>query len=239
MKFKFLKAIFVGLVLSSNVNAGIITYGSYSYDTDTNFVVGDGLEWLKWSLTDSMSYSQAINYANSEYGDGWEIATSKQMSGLVQNFEFGFSWDPQNPLASSGSRSNSNDQSGPFYSFVSMFGHTYRGSEGNLYADWTLLGSRAIFGPIDTNTNKANLLSVWSLRDISNVNCCDFRDTATVSLNEDYLSRFNYYRNSIGVALTRISTVPSTSLPVPEPSTFAIFALGMVGLASRRFKKQY
>jgi len=27
--------------------------------------------------------------------------------------------------------------------------------------------------------------------------------------------------------------------PVPEPSTLAIFALGIVGLASRRFKKQY
>jgi len=25
---------------------------------------------------------------------------------------------------------------------------------------------------------------------------------------------------------------------VPEPSTLAIFALGMIGLASRRFKKQ-
>jgi hypothetical protein len=237
MYFKFVKAMFVGLVLSSNVNAGIITYGSYSYDTDTNVVVGDGLEWLKWPLTTNMSYSQAINFANSEYGDGWEIATSEQVSGLVQNFDFGFSWDPHNPLESSGSRSNSNDQSGSFYNFVSMFGHTYRGSEGNLYADWTLLGSRAIFGPIDTITNTANLLSVWSIRNISNVNCCNFRDTATVTLNEDYLSRFNYFRNSIGVALTRISTVPSPSLPVPEPSTFAILVLGLLGLVSRRFKK--
>ncbi|MCI2286210.1 PEP-CTERM sorting domain-containing protein [Colwellia sp. MSW7] len=28
------------------------------------------------------------------------------------------------------------------------------------------------------------------------------------------------------------------NIPVPEPSTLAIFALGMIGLASRRFKKQ-
>jgi len=28
-----------------------------------------------------------------------------------------------------------------------------------------------------------------------------------------------------------------TSIPVPEPSTFAIFAIGIIGLASRRFKK--
>lgn len=29
------------------------------------------------------------------------------------------------------------------------------------------------------------------------------------------------------------------SIVVPEPSTLAIFALGMIGLASRRFKNKY
>jgi len=33
-------------------------------------------------------------------------------------------------------------------------------------------------------------------------------------------------------------TFDETTTPVPEPSTLAIFALGMIGLASRRFKKQ-
>jgi len=32
--------------------------------------------------------------------------------------------------------------------------------------------------------------------------------------------------------------ITSSSIDVPEPSTLAIFALGMIGLASRRFKKQ-
>jgi hypothetical protein len=32
--------------------------------------------------------------------------------------------------------------------------------------------------------------------------------------------------------------VPSTITDVPEPSTLAIFALGLIGLASHRFKKQ-
>jgi hypothetical protein len=31
---------------------------------------------------------------------------------------------------------------------------------------------------------------------------------------------------------------PDDNIDVPEPSTLAIFALGMIGLASRRFKKQ-
>jgi hypothetical protein len=239
MKFKFLKATLVGLVLSSNVNAGIITYGSYSHDTDTNVVVGDGLEWLKWSLTDYMSHAEVIYHANSNYGGGWEIATSDQVSGLVQNFDFGFSWDPKNPTNESASSNfNSNSQSGSVYNFVSMFGYTYRGSEGNQYADWTRLGSRAYFGPTDVSDNTTNLLSLWSLRNKTNLNCCNFKDDATLTLNEDYLKYRWKHSNSIGIALTRKSTLPAPSVTVPEPYTLAIFALGMIGLASRRFKKQ-
>jgi len=53
------------------------------------------------------------------------------------------------------------------------------------------------------------------------------------------------FRNTRGE--TTYTTVSATqgwsvaavvSQPVPEPSTLAIFALGMIGLASRRFKKQ-
>jgi hypothetical protein len=35
-----------------------------------------------------------------------------------------------------------------------------------------------------------------------------------------------------------VSTTITSAPSVPEPSTLAIFALGMIGLASRRFKKQ-
>lgn len=45
--------------------------------------------------------------------------------------------------------------------------------------------------------------------------------------------------NASGFALYREHVEPSqTASDVPEPSTLAIFALGMIGLASRRFKKQ-
>jgi hypothetical protein len=42
----------------------------------------------------------------------------------------------------------------------------------------------------------------------------------------------NFASSFSGVALVR------SSISVPEPSTLAIFALGMIGLASHRFKKQ-
>ncbi|MEY8199126.1 MAG: PEP-CTERM sorting domain-containing protein, partial [Colwellia sp.] len=45
----------------------------------------------------------------------------------------------------------------------------------------------------------------------------------------------NCCNNNIRLHTGLINVPPST---VPEPSTLAIFALGMIGLASRRFKKQ-
>jgi hypothetical protein len=43
---------------------------------------------------------------------------------------------------------------------------------------------------------------------------------------------------AISYRAANFTTVPAAPPSVPEPSTLAIFALGMIGLASRRFKKQ-
>jgi len=53
---------------------------------------------------------------------------------------------------------------------------------------------------------------------------CTITDTTVCSVTD------SSYGTSTGVSFSTIN--------VPEPSTFAIFALGMIGLASRRFKKQ-
>jgi hypothetical protein len=65
------------------------------------------------------------------------------------------------------------------------------------------------------------------------------------SIGEDYAAinwRSNGSWNDYGTPASNIyiaSVVEyNNSVAVPEPSTFAIFALGMMGLASRRFKKQ-
>mgnify|MGYP000594871014 CR=1 FL=1 len=42
----------------------------------------------------------------------------------------------------------------------------------------------------------------------------------------------------VGGSSALIDDLVTSSVQVPEPSTLAIFALGMIGLASRRFKKQ-
>lgn len=60
--------------------------------------------------------------------------------------------------------------------------------------------------------------------------------------NED-ISVNGFANNGLGsVAGTgywfHFTEITTTTTDVPEPSTLAIFALGMIGLASRRFKKQ-
>ncbi len=60
-----------------------------------------------------------------------------------------------------------------------------------------------------------------------------------ISLAQNGISSFRFSWSSDDVVgLESISFNEITSAPVPEPSTLAIFALGIMGLASRRFKKQ-
>lgn len=64
----------------------------------------------------------------------------------------------------------------------------------------------------------------------------------------DYINESGWFSSNYGASFnfldtlvkheTNASSVLVRDVDVPEPSTLAIFALGMIGLASRRFKKQ-
>ncbi len=62
-----------------------------------------------------------------------------------------------------------------------------------------------------------------------------YEGTGMVSNHKDEYSHANKQYGFVGTALRRISTEQQVS--IPEPSTIAIFALGIIGLASRQFKK--
>ena len=55
------------------------------------------------------------------------------------------------------------------------------------------------------------------------------------SFNTGKFGFYNYSQSQVRYTGFTEDKSPST---VPEPSTLAIFALGLIGLASRRFKKQ-
>jgi hypothetical protein len=72
-------------------------------------------------------------------------------------------------------------------------------------------------GSVQTNSG---LLSLAGIGNISKINL--------LSLDQDSTTLDT-------ISFESVTTIPTD---VPEPSTLAIFALGMIGLASRRFKKQ-
>ena len=73
-----------------------------------------------------------------------------------------------------------------------------------------------------------------SLQDLSSIqifgrtDCCSSRDIYNVS----------FYGEDSNLIATINDIAPGVTIDVPEPSTLAIFGLALVGLASRRFKKQ-
>lgn len=82
----------------------------------------------------------------------------------------------------------------------------------------------SIFVRFNDSTSRAlSDLSLPSILDDANF---DFGQTSRLNLDDG--SRVEFIVDSFTMS----------SAKVPEPSTFAIFALGMIGLASRRFKKQ-
>ncbi len=105
------------------------------------------------------------------------------------------------------------------------------------------------------NTNDYNGAS-WYFRndysmgfaDIGETISLNSADTSTDSgalsklswhMHDDYTAGYrvgNYFSNNSGAFEKVVFRASATN--VPEPSTLAIFALGMIGLASRRFKKQ-
>jgi len=88
-------------------------------------------------------------------------------------------------------------------------------------------------GGMDTMSTDLDNHDYITALDFSSVQARYLRITATGGDNLYSIGEFQAYGS---LAITKLSAKESTS--VPEPSTFAIFALGMIGLASRRFKKK-
>jgi len=85
-------------------------------------------------------------------------------------------------------------------------------------------------------TRDANFISGLEI-DLSVAALIDLESDGLISTNVmATLSDFNYH--SAQLRFAGVESVKLESNEVPEPSTLAIFALGMIGLASRRFKKQ-
>jgi hypothetical protein len=185
MKFKLLKAAFVGLILavSSFANAGIIALDDWWLQTDS-------LGGLRQS-----SYESTMYFAVSKNTQWDKTATYEIMNG--------FHWATSTEAIALLSTTNT----GPTYTYFGQGGWNGYEWEGDI---------RYFFRFSDSVSNNA------------------YKNSGTYDsygVNYDGDTRFH-------AGLVLIKDSPTNSTSVPEPSTLAIIALGMIGFASRQFKKK-
>ena len=109
--------------------------------------------------------------------------------------------------------------------------------------------------PILSNVGGSNNLNVWSITDdpfmtftagslafsgqvITNVDAATYANLLAGQISGDVLAPFDNLSVTDESQASLIGTWERVVQDVPEPSTLAIFALGLMGLASRRFMKK-
>jgi hypothetical protein len=165
------------------------------------------------SFTDGISYNDVLTLIQSGNAlEDWRVASFSEVVTMYQGF--GFTVTPDN-------------NSGTYYPANHAYGLVLN-TLGSTYGN---IGSYAF-----TVGYVSDVGSSYSGRDGSDQRTVQTGYFADINKGfwrgDSWGSEQGTSNSSIGTHLTR------RSQDVPEPSTLAIFALGMIGLASRRFKKQ-
>jgi hypothetical protein len=108
----------------------------------------------------------------------------------------------------------------PFSNSVGINGFSIYSSATSDFSVTSILGT---FNAIDNGNGSTNSAQIF-----------DFSDMSSRYIRLSITS--SYSGSSVGFSEIAFEGTPA--IDVPEPSALAIFALGMIGLASRRFKKQ-
>ena len=207
------------LAISWQTSANITSYNGYELNGD---VVSNGnLEWLQWSTTDGLSMRQALN--NYEQ-DGWSLASNSQVNALFGAFGFNATTQESSRVNTYSDYTFADDANHDH--FIELFGSTLTGEDTRYGRGVNALHvTGAFYGSDDDGDGMFKAARVGS-------DYLDFdseKDYNTL-IYKDYIESGISHVNK-GVALVR-------TLEVGEPSTFVIIALSLLGLATRRFKKQ-
>lgn len=218
------------MLLSSGVSAGVLTYGGYSHDTDTDIVTGNGLEWLQWDRTVGESINSIQSLLGTVEGGGWHIASNAEMAPLLNAFNFGITFDTDensHQLIHTGYAFPDTEVETD-ETFVAMFGNTYTAGgfsspspNGHYYTRAT-----AIYGTDQDGDDRYNMVTVMG--DYTNLHGYDVAGRITDFGDVVKPSSTNA---TYGVALVRDVT------PVPVPAAIWLFGgglLGFIGMARRK-----
>ena len=222
MKFKYIKHAFTGLIMTASGmgNAGLITIGNLTLENAGDIYVTDtvnNVDYMRWDQHFNLTLAQIIR-ATVDPGNalhGWNVASSLQ----ANNFTDALLADQ---IEGSKCKLTGNDDCGT--------------PTGGKAATTLLLGDNYLHSSSfytsffdQTSPTKAGLLfmSDGTLKKYHSPYTVQYVDEYSTGELGDHL-KYTYL-------LTRASL--NNNITVPEPSTLAIFALGLIGLASRRFKK--
>jgi hypothetical protein len=240
-KIKIILGALLLLLVSVQVNASIISYAGYTHNTDTDIVVGNGLEWLQWDLTTNVTISEAnYTFRNTIENGRWDLANIAQLAQLFNDFSFGMEFKPEEriqrpaalrykgPIQQTFYPAPDIDQeSSPMWFFVNMFGDTRvaAGHPSFDFGEGGLISTGAWFGGDENGNNIFNYASVKD--DYMSEN--GIVRSGAVHLSSD--KWFDWQRYSgVGIALVRTS-------PVPVPSSILLFLAGL-GLFVFRFARR-
>jgi hypothetical protein len=215
---KILYKALAGLIISCSLiiftaNAGLIEFREFEGNNSGLIYVEDlNMEFLNLSYTANKTHSGAISDFSSDGFSDTSIILANQLFEAI-------------------GISSYVDRATPGYVDVgTVITHNtgfQNGSWNDLWFTW--------FGDLNTGSDKEANISLS-------------RDGTSLGVNENPYYAIKQLTSSSNMALS--STNPNGPWilkaallgrevkSVPEPSTLAIFALGMIGLASRRFKKQ-
>jgi hypothetical protein len=231
MTFKFVSTALAGLILSISTiaNAGLIV------DTDNDSFIDQstGLEWMDFGVNNIYSFDQTLELIKpGEIYSDWRLATRQEAFSLWKNAFIGMGADGevQNPdnfdfiYAWDNSDSNPNHDS-IWEDVFDIMGYNHR------YAIDMIIEenqAQALFFNDDGSVGYAYF------NDNKNSPQFDYNADDFIVLSS-LADDASHQRNQVHTVFSSLLVKPVQS--VPEPSTLAIFALGMIGLASRRFKK--
>jgi hypothetical protein len=188
MKFKFLNAAILGLVLtvSSVANAGLIAIDDWH-------LTSDSLGGLRQSTFDSSVYFAITQQQGYLSTDTFSMISGFHWASTAEAF--------------------------------AIFGSTRNGDFSNTRVYYNQGGWN---GYIDNDGNSNSYQFIYN----------DTFSTGKYKHAGNYEEHLSNTHGNISARVAGLVLIKDPVTDVPEPSTLAIFALGMIGLASRRFKKQ-
>jgi hypothetical protein len=208
-------------------HAGPIDPGNgYTRDDASVVVQGVGLEWLKWDVTVGQSIESALRL----YADqGWRLATNSEMADLFNDFDFGGLFSAQEDFELRVATDWSAEETGVHIDFIDLFGFTQLLYGPAYELTDPSVASFALFGSDDDNDGGFKLAVVGDdlTRTVEIIGVRNpFKNDAYATFVRDGFP-VDLRVDNYGIALVR-------SVSVPEPGTFALLSLGLLGLGLNR-----